>query len=230
MVETATPSPFHFIGRVLTFRFSAEDIASTRVPHLAIGLLLTWIVGIGRYWDNPRVGILQHLGLGSVAYVFALSAFLWLLFLPLRPSGWTYRHVLTFVAAVSPPALLYAIPVEKFMSLSTAQMVNFWFLAGVASWRVALYVVFLIRYAKLSGLRLAAATLLPLNLIVFALTALNLERAVFEIMAGNHPTPGTPADGAYAVLILLSFISIYVTPIVVIAYLVAIYQSRKRRS
>jgi len=107
-VTTTAPSPLRFIARVLTFRFSAGEISSVGLSHLAVGLLFTWIVGIGRYWDNPRVGLLQHLGLGSIAYVLVLSAFLWLLLWPLRPSGSSYRHVVTFVSAVSPPALLYA--------------------------------------------------------------------------------------------------------------------------
>ena len=34
--------------------------------------------------------------------------------------------------------------------------------------------------------------------IVFTLSVLNLERAVFEIMAGNSSNPGTSADDAYA--------------------------------
>lgn len=30
----------------------------------------TWPLSMGRYWDGPNVNILQHLGLGSVAYLF----------------------------------------------------------------------------------------------------------------------------------------------------------------
>ena len=220
--------PLRYIGRVLTFRFSGDDIAGAGFPHLTLGLLLTWTAGIGRYWDNPRANALQHLGLGSIAYVFVLSAFLWLLLWPLRPARWSYRHLLTFVCAVSLPALLYAIPVERFLPLHTAQAINFWFLAIVATWRVALYVVFLKRYAQFRTLNLIVASILPLGVIVLALTALNLERAVFEIMAGNDRAPGTPADAAYAVLVLLSFFSIYVTPLVAIAYVFAIYDSRRK--
>lgn len=192
-------------------------------PHLVTGLLFTWIAGVGRYWDSPRASILQHLGLGSVAYVLVLSAFLWLLVLPLRPARWSYFQILTFVCAVAPPAILYAIPVERFMSLEDARTVNVWFLAVVAAWRVALYVLFLARYAGFRWLRLIVAALLPLSLIVGGLTALNLERAVFDIMAGLDPNVGTSADSAYAILFVLTLIAFQGTPILLVLYGLGIY-------
>lgn len=227
MVEPTATSPLRFIGRVLSFRFTAADIAAVDRRHLALGLLFTWLVGIGRYWDNPRANTLQHLGLGSIAYVFVLTTFLWLLLMPLRPASWSYRHILTFISAVSVPGFLYAIPVERFLSLASAQTVNFWFLAVVATWRVALYGAFLSRYAQLQNLRLFVALFLPLSVIVLGLTALNLERAVFEIMAGNDPNQGTPADAAYGILVLLSFFSMFLTPVVLVLYLFAIYLVRR---
>jgi hypothetical protein len=219
-------SPLLFIARVLSGRFSAEDVENTGRAHLAVGLAFTWLAGIGRYWDSPRADTLQHLGLGSVAYVLVLSAFLWLLLLPLRPERWSYVKILTFVCAVAPPALLYAIPVERFMSLGAARSVNVWFLAIVATWRVALYAVFLFRYAGFRYLRLLVGALLPLVIIVFGLTALNLEQAVFNIMAGVSPTEGTSADTAYSVLFTLSFFSFLASPIMLLLYFVAIYQAR----
>ena len=218
-----------YIAKVLTFRFTAEDVANATYRDLAIGLLFTWAAGIGRYWDNPRANTLQHLGIGSILYVFALSTFLWLLLWPLRTGNWSYRHVLTFITAVSPPAVLYAIPVERFLSLEDAQMANFWFLAIVAAWRVALYLTFLVRYARLPGLGLVVAAVFPLTIIIFALTALNLERAVFELMAGNDRTSGTSADAAYGVLFLLTLVSFYAAPASGVLYLIAVWDSYVRR-
>ena len=223
------PSPIRFIGRVLTGRFTGDDIAATRVPHLALGLVFTWLAGIGRYWDSPRANLLQHLGLGSLAYVLVLSGFLWILLLPLRPARWSFLEVLTFVCAVSPPALLYAIPVERFMSMDDARRANVIFLALVATWRVALYVIFLLRYAGFRDLRFIVGTLLPLTVIVFGLFALNLERAVFHLMAGIDPAGGTSADAAYGVLFLLTVFSVWLAPIMAVLYLVAIVQERSRR-
>jgi len=222
-------SPLLFIARVLTGRFSAEDVENTGRAHLIGGLAFTWLAGIGRYWDSPRASTLQHLGLGSVAYVLVLSAFLWLLLMPLRPERWSYVKILTFVCAVAPPALLYAIPVERFMSLNAARSVNVWFLAIVATWRVILYVIFLFRYAGFRYLRLFVGALLPLVIIVFGLTALNLERAVFDIMAGVSPTEGTSADTAYSVLFALSLFSYLASPIVFLLYLIAIYNARQAK-
>ena len=201
---------------------------STWRAHLYVGLLFAWLAGMGRYWDNPRANILQKLGLGSVVYVFALAAFLWLLLWPLRPERWSYFRLVTFIAAVAPPALLYAIPVERFMTLQAARTVNVWFLAVVATWRVVLYVLFLWRVAGLRGLRLFSGAVLPLTVIVFALTALNLEKAVFDLMAGNDPNRGTPSDHAYEVLFLLSFWSFMVAPVAFAIYLACVILARRR--
>jgi hypothetical protein len=192
--------------------------------------VFTWLAGIGRYWDSPRASTLQHLGLGSLAYVVVLSTFLWLLLMPLYPARWSFREILTFVCAVSPPALLYAIPVEKFMSLADARRANVWFLAVVAAWRVALYVIFLVRYAGFRYLRLIVAMLLPLAAIVFGLTLLNLERAVFDIMAGLDPAGGTSADAAYAVLFAITIMSYTLTPVMAGLYLVAVILAHRSRS
>src|SRR5215467_14061083 len=84
-------------ARVLTFRCKREELLALHDGHLNLGLVLTWLVGVGRYWDNSKVGLFQHSGLGSVIYVFLLSLFLWLLLMPLRPSAWSYRRLLTFI-------------------------------------------------------------------------------------------------------------------------------------
>ena len=225
-------TPLRFVARAVTGTLKAADFSGVDKSHFAAALILTWLAGIGRYWDNPRVSTLQHLGLGSVAYVFVLSAFLWLLIWPLRPTRWKYFHVLTFVAAVAPPAFLYAIPVERFMTLDGARTARLWFLAVVATWRVILYFIFLVRYAELRQLRLFVAGIFPLTIIVFSLTVLNLERAVFDIMSGVDPSRGTSSDKAYAFLFTLSYYTLLVTPILALLYLFAImvaYDERRAK-
>jgi hypothetical protein len=70
--------------------------------------------------------------------------------------------------------------------------------------------------------------LLPLTLIVAALAALNLERAVFDIMGGVRET--TSADSAYFVLMALTFVSLYVCPVLLVVYAVlAILRWRRAR-
>ena len=172
---------------------------------------------MGRYWAHPGAGRLQHLGLGSVAYVFLLSLLLYLLAAGLRPKDLSYRKLLTFITLTSPPAALYAIPVDRCWDLERARSLRLWFLAAVAAWRVALYMFYLRRSGRLSAAGVVVGTLLPLIIIVVTLTVLNLERAVFNIMGGPH-APATSHDAAYAFLVMLSMLSIYGIIPVLVAY------------
>ncbi|MBC7806771.1 MAG: hypothetical protein H7145_11530 [Akkermansiaceae bacterium] len=205
-------------GKLLLFRPVKPDLPRHTPLYLLIGIGSAWLAGVGRYWDHPDAAWWQYAGIGSVVYIFALALVLYLLLLPLRPHDWTYGRVLTFVGLTAPPGILYAIPVERFLSLDAAQSVNFWFLAVVASWRVALLWRFLRGSARLPGAVAGVALLLPLCLIVATLTVLNLEKAVFQIMAGLHGKNATPNDGAYLVLVLLTGISFYASPFLLFAY------------
>lgn len=196
--------------------------------YLAFGICFSWLCGIGRYWDNPRAELWQYLGLGSVAYIFSLALILWLLIYPLEPQHWSYKSVLLFVSMTSPPAILYAIPVERFMELGAAQTANVWFLAVVATWRVALLVRYLSTVAGLSGGAIVIATLLPLTLIVSSLTALNLEHVVFKIMAGLEDHEKSANDMAYGILFLITYFSVFTFPLLLVGYLVLIFKARRR--
>ena len=206
--------------RFLTFRASADELRALNHRHLAFGLLCTWLVGMGRWWEDPKAGLWQHLGVGSVAYVFILAGFLWLVLWPLKPAHWSLLNVLIFVSLTAPPAILYALPVRHGLALPTAQAVRLWLLAIVAGWRVALLVFYLRRGAGLTGGRWLVAALFPLLLIVFVLTALNLERVVFDFMGGIHDSDRTVNDGAYGVLVLISMISALLFLPLLAAYLV----------
>ena len=208
--------------RLLSFRSSGEELLNVGWKHLTFGLLCTWLVGMGRYWDNPRVGLPQHLGIGSVVYIFVLAMLLWLIVLPLKPRDWSYFRVCTFVSMVAPPAVLYAIPVEKFFDLDSANEINAWFLAIVAVWRVALLVFFLRRLAQLRWFAVITATLLPLTLITVTLVTLNLEKVVMDLMGGfGQPSPN---DTAYSVLSVLAILSILLSIPVALCYVVMVIQ------
>jgi hypothetical protein len=167
------------------------------------------LVGIGRWWEDPRAGLLQHVGIGSVAYVFALAFLLWLILWPLGPKHWSYFNILTFVSLTSPPGILYAIPVRHGLNIHVAQSVRLWFLAIVAGWRVLLMGYYLGRGAGFSGFTRFVATMFPLGLIVFTLTALNLEKVVFNFMGGVEEQDRSVNDGAYGVLFLITMLSSY---------------------
>lgn len=221
MIKTLVREEFRF----LTFSPVGAAVPTHWHAFLVFGLFFTWLAGVGRYWDNPRAHLWQHLGLGSVVYAFVLALLIWAMLLALRPKNWSYRNVLLFVTLTSPPAILYAIPVERFMSTDAAVSANIWFLAIVATWRVGLYAVFLRRTAGLSTGGVIVGTLLPIALIVVTLTMLNLEHVVFAAMGGIRAQDRSVNDGAYFVVMTLSLLSILLAPILAIAYGVLIYRS-----
>ena len=178
---------------ILTLRFDKADL-QFGLSTFIFGLVCTWLAGIGRYWDHPDPHLLQRLGLGSVLYVFALSFVLWLFLLPLRLTDLRFPHLLILITLTAPPAILYAIPVERFLPMDTAQRTNAWFLAIVAIWRISIYFRYLRVYLKAPVFTVIVAGLLPLCGIVLSLTMLNLEKAVFEIMAGLEPRAETGND------------------------------------
>jgi hypothetical protein len=208
--------------RFLTFRPVSSAVHTQWRAFLTFGLVCTWLAGIGRYWDNPRAHLWQTLGLGSVAYVFVLAFVIWALLAPLRPRNWSYRNVLLFLTLTSPLALLYAIPVEKFMTWQSAVSANVAFLGVVAAWRVALYVVFLRRTARMNTGGVVVGTLLPLSIIVFVLAVLNLEHVIFNVMGGIRPEDLTPNDGAFHFVVALAMFSFFLAPILIVFYLVLI--------
>jgi hypothetical protein len=214
--------------RVLSFRRPSKDIADSWQRYLAFGLLFTWLAGVGRYWDSPRADLWQYAGMGSLAYVFVLASLLWLIIAPLKPVRWSFKNTLIFVTLTSPPAVLYAIPVERFMSLENAQTANALFLGIVATWRVALLVWFLKAVSQLSWLRIAVATLLPLTLIIVALALLNLEHVVFNIMSGIRPEDRSANDGAYTIVLMLTYFSVMAFPFALTTYLVLIFLSWRK--
>jgi hypothetical protein len=215
------------IFRLLSFKITREEMLTFDRRHFIAGLIGTWLVGIGRYWDDPGARLLQHLGLGSVIYIFCLAAFIWLIVLPFKPASWTYFNVVTFVSLTSFPALLYAIPVERFFSIAIATKMNVWFLAIVAAWRLSLLFVFLRRFARLPTHLVATTALLPVCLIVTTLSILNLERVVFNIMGGLREPNSN--EGAYTVLLILTVISaILVLPLLIIYLIGAVNEKEKR--
>jgi len=196
--------------------------------YLGLGILTAWLAGMGRYWDNPKAEWWQYFGVGSLVYIFILALILWLIIKPLRPQNWSYKGVLTFVGLTSLPAILYAIPVERYFTLNIASMMNVWFLVTVATWRVILLFVYLKRVAKLSAFVIIVAALLPLVIIVTALTLLNLEHVVFKIMAGLTDAEVSANDDAYSVLLAITFSSVIASPVLLLAYIGIIYFQRKK--
>lgn len=209
------------IIKLLTFRLTREEMLQFNKKHFFAALIGTWMVGMGRYWDDTGASLLQHLGLGSVIYIFVLALLIWLILKPYYVDNWKYFTVLTFIGLTSFPAVFYAIPVEKFVSIETANSLNVWFLAIVAAWRLCLLYYFLQHFTKLRMGSILTVTLMPICLIITTLTILNLHRVVFDIMGGRRNP--TPHDEAYSVLIFLTGISAVLTLPLLISYGVGIY-------
>jgi hypothetical protein len=216
----------NYILRLLTFKLTREEMLNFNGVHLMAGIIGTWLVGMGRYWDDPKASPLQHWGLGSVIYIFILAGFIWLILLPFKIEKWSYKTALTFIALTSFPAIFYAIPVERFFSISTANTINVWFLAIVALWRLCLLYYFLKHFTQLSIGNIMTVTLMPICLIISTLTALNLHKVVFDIMGGNRQP--TAHDGAYGVLMFLTVVSVILTIPLLIAYGIGIYNRQKK--
>jgi len=182
--------------RLLTFRAPSAAMRQHRGGYLALGLLVTWLAGVGRYWDSPNALPWQYAGLSSLSYVFLLALVIWAVILPLGARNWSYRNVLLFVTLTVPPALLYAIPVELFLPLSAAHGINSAFLAIVASWRVTLLAGFLVRVAGLGGFTLAVGLLTPLAITVDVIALMGLEHVVYANMVGlRDPENAEAGDG-----------------------------------
>lgn len=221
MIKTLLREEF----RLLTFRSVSAAVPTHWRAFLIFGLFFTWLAGVGRYWDNPRAHLWQTLGLGSLVYVFVLAFVIWATMIALKPKNWSYLNVLLFITLTSPPAVLYAIPVERFMTPEAAVFANVMFLAIVATWRLALYAVFLRRTAGLSVVAVIVGTLLPIVLIVVTLAFLNLEHVVFNIMGGIRPDERSVNDGAYLVVVQIAFLSMLLVPVLVITYGVLVYRA-----
>lgn len=224
MAETSKPlGVIEAFGKVLLFQATENQILGLGWKHLAFGLISTWLVGMGRYWDSPRAEPLQHLGLGSVIYVFLLAAFLWLVVRPLKPKNWTYFNLLIYITLTSPPAALYALPVEKWIGLDAAIDANLNFLWIVATWRVALLVRYLFKVAELRGITLITAATGPIFLILFSLTALNLHKVVFDFMGGFHHRPGAE-DAAYGSLVVVTLVTYAVSIPLAVIYIILVFR------
>src|SRR5207253_10484348 len=101
------------------------------------------------------------------------------------------------------------------------QTIRLWMLAFVAAWRVLLLAFYLGRAAGLAGFLRFLGTIFPLTLIVAALTVMNLEKVVFNIMGGIHESQRSVNDEAYGILFLLTALSFYAFIPLFLGYLIS---------
>lgn len=221
---------FTTIFRILTFRAKREELEPSPTVLIGLALLTTWIVGLGRWWDDPRDLLwFVRFGLGSVIYVLGLSGVLFLVTWPLWTQKLGYLAFLAFVASTSLPGLVYAVPIERWTDVQTAATYNFWALTFVSLYRLALLIWFLGRIVGLSFLGVVATTFFPISLIVFLLSMLGHGAAVMDIMGGfrENITAKSEMEAAVGFLGCLSWV---VAPLSLVLYLAELPQAASRRS
>ena len=187
-------------------RAGAEEIRLFGNRELAVGAVSCWIVGLGRWWDDPKAELLQKLGLGSVVYPFALGALIWLLFWPWRLTHWRYKALVAYISLCAAPGLLYAVPVEMFLSGDAALSYNAVALSIVALWRVVLIMRYLLLAPPLGFGLTMVATLIPVGAIAIGLTMFNVSTGVIEGMGGFR---GSPKDAFAAQVGIMASILLF---------------------
>lgn len=221
---------FATMSRFLTFRASREELQNLSWSHLAVGFFFVWLAGVARNWDNPKAEFLQHLGVGSLVYVFALATLMTLILAPFfRERDWTvYRRALTVICLTAPPALFYAIPVEMWMSASAARTANYSLLAIVATWRVALWMFYLRRGASFSWPRVLACTLLALSVIVGIVGLFGVLANVGDIMGGVRNPVQAQSERVASALFGIAFFSFL--PLLIFYMTLATKAAQERRN
>lgn len=134
------------LGRFLVGdRQAILDVAATRHAWL-VGLVLVLSAGLAREYDHEDLGREPwHAFLPLAASLLTAT----ILFTLIRIVSWRrsgggwprrggYPAFLGLYWATAPLAWLYAIPVERFLSVESAVAANLWLLAVVSLWRVLL--------------------------------------------------------------------------------------------
>jgi hypothetical protein len=215
-------------GRFLLLKPLRGDVAKNWRAYFAVGVLITWLVGIGRAWDHPDDPLLARSGVLSLLYILALSAFIWLVGVALKPERWRYRNVLLMTTMTAAPGIIYAIPVERFLNPDVARATNLIFLIIVAVWRMALYYFFLRRTANLPSSPALVAALLPPTVIIVILSTAGVLSMVAMNMGGVEQA--TPVEAfSSQVLFWLAVGSWIALPVLMIAWLSLVFGRNQRK-
>ncbi len=177
-------------ARCLVFSATREELLALGPRHALIGLGLALLAGVGRNWDSEGLPWLRHAGLGSVAYAIVLSAILFVAFAPLRPEALGFSRLVAFVGITSPPAFLYAIPVERFLEPESAATANVVLLFVVAIWRVALLAWFAGRLTRLPWVARIAGIGFPLIAVSGCFGLIAISASIARSMGGWRAESG----------------------------------------
>lgn len=179
---------------LLQFLVGNRD-AVLRIPScpsaLWVGLIFVFAAGIAREYDGEDLLHEPWHLLIPLAASLASSA---ILFLLVRLLAWIhgavqpdlmsgYRVFLTLYWLTAPLALIYAVPVERWLSAGAAAEANLWLLALVAFWRVALMTrIVVVIYSAPLGSALAVVLFFADTVMLIALSF--MPAPILAVMGG----------------------------------------------
>ena len=206
MAGTGNPwlASVRLLWRTLTFRSSVEEYEDATWHAYVVGFALVWLAGIGRTWDDLEASLVRKLGLGSLVYVVVLAGLVAIFALPLARKRLAYQHILLFVTMTALPALIYAIPIERWTDMATAQVLNLQFLLFVAAYRVALFFRFLFACMRIAWFDTLLSGLLPLMLIIVVIVLSGATNMVLDVMGGLRGRDPQADDLANDVVLALT--------------------------
>ena len=195
--------------RFLLFLSIKPDLKQHFGYYFSFILVVTWLVGVGRYWHNPDSLIWQRAGLSSLIYIFVVSQLLYLVVLPLRPKNWSYKEAFVLLGLTSLPGLLYAFPLESFMSFFETQIANALLFLVIGAWRFALCARSIYTLTKIGFWPTITATLVFIAAVNIPLALINMGRPILS----EYREDQAPYDLIYLIIVLYAFTLRYQLPI-----------------
>lgn len=208
--------------RFLTFRSREEDFFEARWSLLILAILGTWIVGIGRWVTDRDALAIQRTGIGSIAYIVALSTALYVMLWFVSNRKTRYLDMLVVVGMTSPPALVYAIPVERWFTPEVSAGLHAAALAFVSIYRVSLLIFYLVRSRRYDISGAVFGFLLLLSCILLWLFLSGKTGITFTGMGGiERADPEIAEDVANAINALGCFPCL-VAPLAGVFYMISV--------
>lgn len=214
---------------LLTFRMPREKLQNLTDGHLFWGALITWVVGIGRWWDFDRASTIQRLGLFSIIYIVAFAGIFCLWLYPFQRPEFKFKALLRFTSMVSLPGILYAVPVERIIDASTASAYNLYALLVVAAWRLSLLIFYMVRASELHWLKGVAAALLPLDIVVVGVSVSGYQTHLIDFMGGVRQPVTSKTGTTQFLFALMMFGVVLFLPLLAIYAISAVTETVQRR-
>lgn len=172
---------------VLLLRITSERIRRFGWWHLFLGVAVTWLVGVGRWYDDPMADPVRLTGVGSIVYVLFLGTFIYLVARPLASADSPLRNagkVIIAVMLTAAPAALYAFPIERFGDPDLHLNYNTAALFVVSTWRVMMFYSILRQGGEMDKKQTWAVMLVVISVILGVLGFFGVLGAVANSMGG----------------------------------------------